>query len=105
MEKKPFDHAFAFKDDLGVRETFADGLHLMTFDGAVAKLTFTVSRPDEIKEGFKGPPRGQKVPAARLVLPAPALAALFNQLHQLMGALEAQGLVTRDGDAVRPTVQ
>jgi hypothetical protein len=105
MDNKPFDAAFSFKDDLNVREIFADGLHLITVEGTIAKITLTVSRPDDPKPGQKGPPRGYKVPVARLALTTPALAHLFNQVSQIMHILEAQGLVKREGQIVRPTIQ
>lgn len=105
MDSKPFDAAFSFKDDLNVREIFADGLHLITVEGTTAKITLTVSRPDDPKPGRKGPPSGYKIPVARLVLSTPAFAHLFNQMSQIMHILEAQGVVKREGQVVRPTVQ
>lgn len=104
-QKQPFDHAFAFKDDLNVREVFADGLYLITVDGTTAKITLTVSRPDDPEPGYDGPAKGYKVPVARLALSAPAFANLFNQMNQLMNLLEAKGIVRREGQQVQSTVQ
>jgi hypothetical protein len=105
MGKKPYDDAFTFKDDLAVREVFADGVHLITVDGTVAKITLTVSRPDDLKPGFKGPPKGHKVAVTRLAMPAAAFATLFNQMNNLMLLLEKQGLVKREGVPPSETVQ
>lgn len=106
-EKKPFDHAFTFKDDLSVREIFADGIHGIQVGGGVAKLTFTASRmSEEMKLGHKGPPKGYKAPVARIAFPAPAFADLYNKMNQLMAAMEAQGLVKREaGGVAKATMQ
>lgn len=103
MDKKPFDHSFSLKDDLGVREIFFDGIHQTTVDGATAKITLTISRPDPPKPGNKSP-IGQKVVVARLVMPNSTFAELFNSMNQLMTVLEQQGVVQRDGVA-KQTVQ
>ena len=94
--KKPYDHAFQFKDNPTITETFADGVHLITVDGSNAKITFTASRSDPPKPGNKAP-TGAKVVTARLVLSAPALTALFNQLQQLMAGMEQMGVIQREG--------
>ncbi len=104
MEKKSFDHAFTFKDDLSVRETFADGVHLIAVDGSTLRIVLTAARSDAPKTGNKQP-TGQKVVAARLVMPLPALAELYNQLDGMVRGLENQGLLTRGDGAVKPTVQ
>jgi hypothetical protein len=103
MEQKPYDHAFQYKDIPSVAETFADGLHLLTVDATTARMTLTVSRGDEPKPNYKGPPTGQKATAARIVMPVPALLNLYNQLSQLVMGLEAQGLIRREGEKL--TVQ
>lgn len=100
MDHKPFDHAFPYKDTHAVVETFADGLHLVTVDGSTARITLTVSRGDPPKPNQKGPPTGQKVTAARLVMPMPAFLHLFNQMNQLVVGLEQQGHIVRDKDNV-----
>ena len=104
MEKKSFDHAFTFKDDIGCRETFADGIHLVSVDGSTLRLVLTVARADLPKTGNKSP-TGHKVPVVRLVMPLPALADLYNQLDQMVRGLESQGLLTRGGGVVSQTVQ
>ena len=104
MEKKPFNHAFTFKDNPNVHETFADGVHQILVDGSTLKLDLTVSRSDLPKSGNKTP-TGNNVIAARLVMPLPALATLYNQLDQMVRGLETQGLLHRGGGEVKPTVQ
>jgi hypothetical protein len=96
MEKKAYDQAFQYKDVPALAETFADGIHLVTVDGSSARITFTVSRSDPPKTGNKVP-TGQKVTAARIVLPLPAMAELYNQLHGMVQVLEQRGLMTREG--------
>jgi hypothetical protein len=104
MDKKPYDRAFTFKDDPGVRETFADGIHLVTVDGSTLRIVFTVGRADPPKTGNKQP-TGNRVAVARLVMPLPGLAELYNQLDGMVRGLESQGLLTRGGGGVKPTVQ
>jgi hypothetical protein len=94
---KPFDD-FPYKDLPQVAETFADGIHLMTFNGQYAHLTLTVNRPDEPKPPKK--PTGHKATAARLVLTPNLLVTLHNQLSQLMAALEQSGAVKREHPAI-----
>lgn len=105
MDKQAFDHAFTFKDNPAVAETFVDGIHLAAMYGHNFRLTFTVSRADDPKPGRKGPPTGQKVIAERLVMSLQCAADLYNRLDGMFKTLEMQGVLTRDGGAVKPTVQ
>ena len=93
MTKGPADD-FPYKDLPDIREVFVDGFHQMMFDGHHAHLTLTVNRFHEIKPPKK--PTGQKVTAARLVLTPEALMKLYNQLTQLVAALEQSGTVKRE---------
>lgn len=104
-QSKSFDHAFTFKDDLGVREQFADEAYALVLSGSVAKIVFTVSRPDEVKPGYKGPPKGQKVPVARIALPTQGFAELYNKMHNMLLALEQRGLVVRENGEAKATIQ
>lgn len=104
-EKKPFDHAFTFKDDFAVREHFADEAFGIMLTGSVAKITFTVSRAEDPKPGYKGPPKGLKVPVARVALPAQGFADLYNKMHQMLIALEKQGVVVRENGEAKVTIQ
>lgn len=105
MDKKPFDHAFQFKDNPDLAETFADGIHQITVDGSTLRITLTASR-GELPKGNKTSISGYKALAARLVMPTPMLAELYNQLDQIVRGMEAKGLLTRSGSSgVKPTVQ
>lgn len=104
MEKKPYDHAFQYKDVPAVAETFADGVHLVTVDGSTARMTLTISRGEAPKPNQKGPPQGQKLTAARVVMPTPAFVELYNQMHQMISGLERVGAVVRDDKGLR-TIQ
>jgi hypothetical protein len=77
-----------------VSETFADALGNGSFDGQTARLTFSVTRLDPITPAR--PPTAKRYPVCRLVLPPDAVVELFNQLQQLIGLMEQQGLVTRE---------
>lgn len=103
MEKKPFDHAFPYKDISSVAETFADGIHLITVDGTTARITLSATRSDAPK-GNQKMPSGQKVTAARIVLPTPAFLELYNQMEQIISGMEQQGIIVREGGALR-TIQ
>ena len=102
MEKKPFDKTFPYKDLPNVAETFADGIQLVQVDSSTLRILFTVSRTDDVKPGR---PHGNKVTAARLVLPLPAFADLYNQLESMVTALEQRGLLQREGQSLKTTVQ
>lgn len=104
-QSKPFDHAFPFKDDLSAKEQFADEAYSLQLSGSVAKITFTASRAEDIKPGYKGPPKGQKVAVARIALPAQGFADLYNKMHRMLTALEAQGIVTRENGEAKATIQ
>jgi hypothetical protein len=104
MDKKPFDEDFPFKDDPTVRELFADGIHQVTVDGTTFRLMFTASR-GELPRGNKTKITGSKALVARLVMPTPLLAELYNQLDLLVNGLVAQGIMKREGGGVRPTLQ
>lgn len=92
-----------YKDILSVAETYADGCHSVMFNGQVAHIVLTVDRPDEPK-----PPRpltGNKVTAVRLVMDANGFIETYNQMHRLISALEAQGLIQREGTTAKRTMQ
>lgn len=103
MGKKPYDHAFQYKDVPTIGETFADGIHQIQVDGTTLRITFTVSRGDAPKSSSKDPPVGVKATAARLVMPLPALATLYNQLERMVRGLEQQGLLQRSPKGLKTT--
>jgi hypothetical protein len=66
-----------------LRETFADSIHTMVWDGQALRVEFCVAR-------FADPAaqaEAQRYPACRLVLSAAAAADLANRLQQTMAAL------------------
>ena len=104
MSSEPYDKNFPFKDNPAVTETFADGIHMITAGNAVLKIDLTVSRGDPPKTGNKAP-TGSKVIASRIVMPVTCIADLYNQLDSLVKLMEQQGLLTRHGGGVAPTLQ
>ena len=80
-------------------ETFADALGNGSFDGQTARLAFCVTRLDPIEP--PKPPTAKRYPVCRLVLPPDAVIELFNQLQQLIGLMEKQGLVKRENGQPR----
>ena len=76
------------------------------FDGAALKLEFVVKRLDQPKPRKRA--TGRKFPSCRLVLHPNGATELYNQLHQLIAALERAGAVTRQSPvnpATQPTIQ
>jgi hypothetical protein len=74
-------------------ETFADSCARMTLEGFNGKLEFVVNRMDDPKPS--APPTGRALTALRLVLPVPGILDLHAKLTQLIGALQAQGMLTQ----------
>ena len=77
-------------------EIFADSIGSGSFDGLTARLAFCVTRLDPVEPSR--PPRGKRYPVCRLVLTPDAVVELFNQLQQLVGIMEQQGLVRRQAE-------
>lgn len=74
-----------------VGETFADSLGMSFFDGQAMRLTFSVTRFQPPKP--PKPPSAKRYPSCRLVMTPDCVVELFNQLQQVMGALQKIGLV------------
>ena len=102
--QKPFDHAFPYKDVPGVMKTFADGVHLVSVNVTTATIVLTVSRADAPRSGHQGPPSGEKVTAARLVLPTAAFLDLYNRMHRLVAELQQRRVGEKVGGGTR-TIQ
>ena len=82
-------------DDPDVGETFVDAMERLTFDGtATVRMQFVVNRLDEFKGG--GEMSGKKHIVCRMVMPIGGVPNLYNQLSNLMAALEKRGLVQRN---------
>lgn len=78
-------------DRAEVGETFADSMTLSTFDGAAARITFSVMRMQDPQAGK--PAQFKRYPVCRMVLTPQAVVELYNRLNQMMGALQKLGLV------------
>ena|SRR5579872_1238888 len=78
-----------------LRETFADSIEAVHFDGQSLRLTFSVMRFDP------SPPRtppatARRYPACRLVLTTQAGIELMNQMEKLKSGLVQAGLLKAD---------
>ena len=73
-----------YRDDPRITETFADNCHLMSFDGAVLRMEFTVRRIDQSNPNG---PRAYNQTAERLVIPRQAIVDLHNQLGRVVEAM------------------
>ena len=77
-----------------VSETFADSFRNFVFDGQVIRIEFCATRLDDIAPNH--PPTAKQYPACRLVLTAQAMLEMYNQLGQMIGALEKEGKIKRE---------
>jgi hypothetical protein len=89
-ERQPATIRYVDRPD--VRETFADSVSGLIFDGQSLRIEFAVTRLDEVKPNM--PITGRRYPACRLVLPPAAAAELINRMQQI-GAALAQAGVTK----------
>lgn len=83
--------AMTYVDRPEISETFADSCFRMTVEGLNAKLEFVVNRMDDPKP--PAPPTGKATTVCRIVLPLPGVVDLHAKLSQLLGALQAQGIL------------
>jgi hypothetical protein len=82
-----------------LRETFADSLHTMVWDGQTLRIEFCVTRyPEAASEA-----EAKRYPACRLVLTAPVATDLFNRLNQTMAALTQAGVVSQRKPEAKPS--
>ena len=75
-------------------ETFADSLGGLMFDGQSARIEFCITRMDIPKpEHGKQPqkPTAKKYPCCRMVLTPETFQDLYNQLNQIVTAMQQQG--------------
>jgi hypothetical protein len=73
------------------RETFADTVIGVFFDGQTMRIEFGTTRMDEMKQGV--PLTARRYPACRLVLPVNAAIDLINKMQQTAAALQQAGVV------------
>jgi hypothetical protein len=74
-----------------ISETFSDSCARLTVEGLNAKLEFVVNRMDDPKP--PAPPTGKAMTICRLVLPLPGVVDLHAKLSQILGVLQAQGII------------
>jgi|SRR5580658_8899127 hypothetical protein len=75
-------------------EIFADSLHAVAWDGQTMRLEFCVTRYGETASAG-AVAEATRYPACRLVLTAPAVAALYNRLHKTVAAMAEAGLIAK----------
>jgi hypothetical protein len=88
---------FQYVDLPDVKETFADFVHRIQFDGQTLRIEFCVSRLEDHK-----PPTGttgKRYPACRLVLSATAAVDLMNKMQQITAGLIKAGVLKADAPA------
>ena len=88
---KPQAATIRYVDQPDCRETFADSINSVFFDGQTMRIEFGITRMDELKQGQQ--PSGRRYPACRLVLPVAAAIELINKMQQTANALKQAGLV------------
>jgi hypothetical protein len=88
---KPQTASIRYVDQPECRETFADSINSVFFDGQTMRIEFGITRMDEMKQGQ--PVSGRRYPACRLVLPVSAAIDLINKMQQTANALQQAGLV------------
>jgi len=86
-----------------VRETFAEQVGFMMFDGSTLKIDFTVVRMNE--PGPSSPPAGERHVVSRLVLSMNGAIDLINQMSRLAGQLAQSGLLKMEQGQVTPQTE
>jgi hypothetical protein len=90
-QTKPQAATIRYVDQPECRETFADSINNVLFDGQTMRIEFGITRMDELKQGQ--PVSGRRYPACRLVLPVSAAIELINKMQQTASALQQAGLL------------
>jgi hypothetical protein len=83
-----------YVDNPNILETFSDSINGLMFDGQTMRIEFCVTRFGQPKPG--NPPVTIKTTVSRLVLNQKGFLEFYNQLQNLMGVLEKQGIFKRD---------
>lgn len=83
-----------YVSDAVLRETFADNVHSVGFDGANLRVELAVTRVEQ-----SGPDRRATTrhPAVRLVLPLSAVNELMHKIGKALADLENQGVLRKGG--------
>ena len=83
-----------YVDQPECRETFADSIVSVFFDGQTMRIEFGITRMDDMKQD--APITGRRYPACRLVLPATAAIELINKMQQTGAAMHQAGLLKQN---------
>ncbi len=75
-------------------EIFADSLHAVAWEAQTMRLEFCITRYAE-PASADTVAEAKRYPACRLVLTAPAVAALYNRLQQTVAAMAEAGLIAK----------
>ena len=90
-----------YVDLLDCKETFADSVNNVYFDGQSLRIEFGITRFDDIKPNT--PVTGRRYPSQRMVLTPMAAAELINRMQQVGLALTQAGVLKStprpEGDA------
>ncbi len=84
---------YVFVDNPYLSETYADSIQNLVFDGSTFRFTFVVNRLDPPQP--PEPPKGKQHPSCRLVMPLPGALALYQNLQNMVDALEKQGVIKK----------
>jgi hypothetical protein len=93
----------SFVDDPELKETFADSIRVVWFDGNTWRLEVTATRLEPTGSGDT-PPVSKQFPTCRLVLSAAAGLDLLNKLSEVAASLEKQGILKRNQAPSTPVV-
>lgn len=80
-----------YVDTPDCRETFADSINNVYFDGQSLRIEFGITRLDEIKQNTQV--TGRRYPAQRMVLTPAAAVELINRMQQVGQALSNAGVL------------
>lgn len=87
------DDKIRYVDLPDVSETFVDSIGLITFDGQSGRIELCITRMDAPKP--PNVPTARRYPACRLVLPPLTMLNLYNQLKNIVDALERDGIIKK----------
>jgi len=74
-------------------------VQLVSVGPTTTTIVLTVSRAEALQPNHKGPPTGERVTAARLVLPTPAFMELYKRMHRLVTQLQQREPAVGKGGA------
>ena len=83
-------------DRPGLAESFSDAVGAVQFDGALTKIEFLSSWPDD---PGRGEPKIRRYPSCRLVLNVAATVELHGRLQRVVALMEQKGVIPNRGPA------